>query len=210
MQRARERKGWSCRSKTDAGNGEGGVRQDETTAWEGTRRRVERSFWPAYGICEPRSSRYFTRVSEVAKQTPPRSLSLLPSPPYFALLSNLLSSFQAPLHPRSLPHSRCHRCYCCCCCCTLGYCTLFTPLSWGRGLYFRLTVKVNGATSRGELPRRLTGTPNHNFNAYACARILYVCVSELQSSLHLWRREISKCDICYHVLRILRYIFHIF
>lgn len=55
-----------------------------------------------------RSSRYFTRVSEVAKQTPPtRSLSLSPSPspPYFALLSNLLSSFQAPLHPRSLPHS---------------------------------------------------------------------------------------------------------
>lgn len=40
------------------------------------------------------------------------------------------------------------------------------PLSRGRRLYFRLTVKVNGATSRGELPCRLTGTPNHNFNAY--------------------------------------------
>jgi len=47
------------------------------------------------------------------------------------------------------------------------------PLSREHGLYFRLTVKVNGATSRGELPYRLTGTPNHNFNAYAYAHILY-------------------------------------
>jgi len=47
------------------------------------------------------------------------------------------------------------------------------PLSREHGLYFRLTVKVNGATSRGELLYRLTGTPNHNFNAYAYAHILY-------------------------------------
>jgi len=52
-----------------------------------------------------------------------------------------------------------------------GCCTLFTPFHGVRGLYFRLTVKVNGTTSRGELPRRLTGTPNRNFNAYACPRV---------------------------------------
>jgi len=52
-----------------------------------------------------------------------------------------------------------------------GCCALFTPFHGVRGLYFRLTVKVNGTTSRGELPRRLTGTPNRNFDAYACPRV---------------------------------------
>lgn len=66
------------------------------------------------------------------------------------------------------------------------------PLSRGRGLYFRLTVKVNGATSRGELAR-LTGTPNHNFNAYAYARVLYkyiyICVPKLRNSLLIFEDE---------------------
>lgn len=126
-----------------------------------------------------RSSHYFTRVSEVAKQTPPtRSLSLSFSLPHpvFPISPSCPTSYP-PFKRRCIPAlyhiHRYHRCYCCCCC-TLGCCTRCLPLSRGRGLYFRLTVKVNGATSRGELPRRLTGTPNHNFNAYAYCMYAYL------------------------------------
>lgn len=99
---------------------------------------------------EPRSSRYFTRVSKVVKQTPPPthslspsvSLSLLPSPPYFALLSNLLSSAVAsPLSTTStlllllLLLLRC--------------CTLFTPFAGARAL-----LSFDGESERSRVPWR--------------------------------------------------------
>lgn len=77
--------------------------------------------------------------------------SLSPSPLYFALLSNLLSSFQAPLHPRSLLHSRCRRC----CCCTLGCRTLFTPFAGARAL-----LSFDGESERSHVPWRATTSFN--------------------------------------------------
>lgn len=98
-------------------------------------------------IRESGSSRYFTRVSEVAKQTPP-TLSLSPSPPYFA-----------PSPPPRFPP--CTTCYspfkrrCISALYTFTLLLLTLLLCWGvarclplcAGLYFHLTVKVNGATS---------------------------------------------------------------
>lgn len=94
-------------------------------------------------IRESGSSRYFTRVSKVAKQTPP-TLSLSPTPPYFA---SPCSTCYPPFKRR-------------CISALYTFTLLLSPLLlyWGvarclplcAGLYFRLTVKVNGATSRGD------------------------------------------------------------
>lgn len=148
-------------------------RQDEATAWEGTRRRVERSFWPAYGIYEspgvPATSQEFPKWQS-RHHLPFLSHPVLPiSPPLF----NLLSSLQAPLHlcalyihPASIAVLRC--------------CTLFTPL---RGALLSFDGESERSYVSWRLPRRLTGTSNRNFNAYTCACIPCVCmrVSEFTS-----------------------------
>lgn len=115
-------------------------------------------------IRESGSSRYFTRVSEVAKQTPP-TLSLPHSVlPILPPLFNLLSSFQAPLHLHALYiHAASIAATA-----VLGCCMLFTPLR-------EALLSFDGESERSHvswrLPRRLTGTPNRNFNAYACTCI---------------------------------------
>lgn len=90
-------------------------RERGTTGWGYSVRRNAAKGRKKFLTClryirESGSSRYFTRVSEVAKQTPP-TLSLSPSPPYFAPLVQpaiLPSSAVASL--RSI-HSPCF--YCC-------------------------------------------------------------------------------------------------
>lgn len=119
--------------------------------------------------------------------------SLSPSSPYFALLSNLLSSFQAPLHPRSLPHSRCH-CGCCYCCC----CTLFTPFAGARAL-----LSFDGESERSHVPWRATASFNWDAitsmrmhtRLYCMSTCVRARIAEYFTSLKT--RYIEIRDVCY-------------
>lgn len=144
--RARERKERSCRrSKRDAGNGEGGSTAGRDYI---ARRNVAKGRKKFLTCLRYMRTQEFPLLhksfrSGKADTTYPLShpvLSISPScPTSYPPFKRRCIPALYHIHVAATAAARWGVARC-------------LPLSRGRGLYFHLTVKVNGATSRGELP----------------------------------------------------------